>query len=91
MLGFADGGYVPGPVGVPRLAMVHGGELVMNPGQQAAAFSGGSGGGDNGQVVSLLRRMADHLDGIEGNTEALASDNGTSASDGAGAAQRQWS
>jgi hypothetical protein len=33
--GFAWGGPVPGPVGQPRLAVVHGGERVLTPGQQA--------------------------------------------------------
>ena len=32
--GFAQGGMVPGPRGRPQLAMVHGGEQVMTPGQQ---------------------------------------------------------
>jgi hypothetical protein len=40
--GFANGGFVPGPAGMPQLAFVHGGELVLNPRQQAAL--GGSGG-----------------------------------------------
>lgn len=31
---FATGGTVPGPVGSPRLAIVHGGERVLTPGQQ---------------------------------------------------------
>ena len=30
-LGFAHGGQVPGPAGVPRPAIVHGGEYVVNP------------------------------------------------------------
>lgn len=30
MLGFADGGPVPGPKGAPRLAVVHGGEYVLS-------------------------------------------------------------
>lgn len=36
---FAKGGVVPGPVGAPRLAVVHGGEEVLTPEQR-----GGSGG-----------------------------------------------
>jgi len=39
--GYADGGFVPGPNGAPHLAYVHGGELVLNPRQQASAFGGG--------------------------------------------------
>jgi len=38
--GFATGGVVPGPVGAAQLAVVHGGERVLTPGQQA------SGGGN---------------------------------------------
>lgn len=30
MLGFAEGGPVPGPLGAPRLAIVHGGEYVLS-------------------------------------------------------------
>ena len=33
-LGFATGGTVPGPIGAPRLAIVHGGEQVLTPQQQ---------------------------------------------------------
>lgn len=31
MLGFAEGGVVPGPAGAPMLAMVHGGEVITPP------------------------------------------------------------
>ena len=34
--GLASGGFIPGPEGAPRLALVHGGELVLNKPQQAA-------------------------------------------------------
>jgi tape measure domain-containing protein len=37
--GFAMGGVVPGPVGAPMLAMVHGGEVVTPPGER---FGGNS-------------------------------------------------
>lgn len=33
--GFAAGGMVPGPTGAPVAATVHGGEMILNPGQQA--------------------------------------------------------
>ncbi len=36
-----SGGMVPGPVGAPVPAVVHGGEMVLNPAQQRALFSGG--------------------------------------------------
>ena len=29
LLGFAEGGEVPGPAGAPRAAIVHGGEMVL--------------------------------------------------------------
>lgn len=38
--GFATGGIVPGPVGAPMLAVVHGGEEVRTPGQQRAGGGG---------------------------------------------------
>lgn len=33
--GFAEGGVVPGPLGAPQLAVVHGGEEVLTPGQRS--------------------------------------------------------
>lgn len=39
---FDEGGYVPGPPGSPHLAIVHGGELVLNQQQQQAAGGGGA-------------------------------------------------
>lgn len=36
--GFAEGGVVPGPAGTPRLAVVHGGERVLTPRQQASTY-----------------------------------------------------
>src|SRR6185369_630782 len=42
LLGFASGGTVPGPIGKPRLAVVHGGERVLTPGQSANAGSDGA-------------------------------------------------
>jgi len=35
LLSFQSGGMVPGPIGAPTLAMVHGGEMVLNPQQQS--------------------------------------------------------
>jgi hypothetical protein len=37
---FDQGGYVPGPVGQPQLAVVHGGELVLNRQQQQTRMGG---------------------------------------------------
>ena len=44
--GFATGGIVPGSIGAPMLAVVHGGERVLTPAQQAQ----GAGGGGNTYV-----------------------------------------
>lgn len=49
ILGYAKGGLVSGLLGAPQLAMVHGGEMVLTPGQQAALLHGSAGGG--GQIV----------------------------------------
>jgi hypothetical protein len=40
MFGYAQGGMVPGPLGAPQLAVVHGGERVQTPEQQQADMSG---------------------------------------------------
>jgi hypothetical protein len=40
-MGFAAGGRVPGPEGAPRMAVVHGGEMILNRGQQRAGGFGG--------------------------------------------------
>lgn len=56
LLGFADGGIVPGPTGAPRLVVAHGGEAILTPAQQASAGSrmaSGSGGGD----IVIVNRM----------------------------------
>ena len=37
-LGFAQGGIVPGPIGAPQLAVVHGGEEVLTPGQRGGTM-----------------------------------------------------
>ena len=36
VFGFAAGGIVPGPIGQPQLAMVHGGEMIIPPGKEPA-------------------------------------------------------
>lgn len=43
ILGFQGGGRVPGPEGAPQLAIVHGGEVVLNRRQQAGLDSEGGG------------------------------------------------
>lgn len=42
LTGFATGGMVPGAMGAPMLAMVHGGEQVLTPAQQRSGGGGGS-------------------------------------------------
>lgn len=46
---FATGGMVPGPVGAPVLATVHGGERILTPQQQR---EGGGGGGQTNYYVT---------------------------------------
>jgi hypothetical protein len=50
VLDFASGGIVPGPVGSPHPAIVHGGEMVLTRDQQRAVFSGGR---SDGAVLNL--------------------------------------
>lgn len=45
--GFATGGVVPGPVGSPMLAVVHGGEVVTPPGQKFGGNANNVSGGTN--------------------------------------------
>lgn len=65
LLGFADGGFVPGPVGKPQLAVVHGGEYVVSTDEQAGRGTSsrrgrGPGLGAGGDVAVHL-----YLDGEE--------------------------
>lgn len=50
--GFATGGIVPGPIGEPTLAIVHGGEAITPPGKP---FAGGkaAGAGGNSPIVHI--------------------------------------
>lgn len=50
--GFATGGIVPGPLGKPQLAVVHGGEEVVPPGRRAARAAVA-----DDRVVRLLERL----------------------------------
>lgn len=43
--GYQTGGIVPGPIGSPQLAMVHGGEEIKSIGTTTAGSTGGGGGG----------------------------------------------
>jgi len=40
LLGFAEGGIVPGPIGAPQLAVVHGGEEILAVGHPAQGLGG---------------------------------------------------
>ena len=57
-LAFAEGGMVPGPVGAPQVAVVHGGEQVLTPRQQR--ISGGSGHGH--PIILDGRQVANAVD-----------------------------
>ena len=48
--GFAGGGMVPGPVGAPQLAVVHGGERISGIGGRSG---GGGGGGGSGITINV--------------------------------------
>ncbi len=61
---FAEGGTVPGPVGAPQLAIVHGGEYVIPNGAKGGASPGGNTyvtinmppGSDGDDVVAAIQR-----------------------------------
>lgn len=59
-LGFAEGGVVPGPVGAPVPAVVHGGEMIIPPGKTAGnVFNFNFAGayiGDKNQFISEIKR-----------------------------------
>lgn len=50
---------VPGPLGAPTLAVVHGGETVSRPGSAGAGSSGGGGGGTTQNIIYLSLHVAD--------------------------------
>ena len=52
--GFATGGIVPGAIGAPTLAVVHGGERVLTPAQQRAGLGGGS---DSSGIIARLDQL----------------------------------
>lgn len=51
--GFATGGIVPGPIGAPTLAVVHGGEQVLTPQQQAWDRRSAQQAADNGATITI--------------------------------------
>jgi hypothetical protein len=72
---FAEGGIVPGRLGAPMLAMVHGGETITPPGRGGALFGASGGGGGVFEV---------HFHGgtfIGGDRERLAREIATSIRD----------
>lgn len=54
MIGFAEGGVVPGPKGAPMPALVHGGETVFTPEQMKLLGAVGSGGPQVNLYASTL-------------------------------------
>ena len=65
LLGFASGGTVPGPLGMPQLAMVHGGERVMPA--NGLSLAGGGGAivinlnGDMYATADVAQKFADEI------------------------------
>lgn len=56
--GFAHGGEVPGPIGVPRLAIVHGGERIINPYDPSSmAQILKAGGKEQSQTISIINKF----------------------------------
>jgi hypothetical protein len=51
--GFQHGGVVSGPIGVPKLAVVHGGERVLTPQQQAMPHNSPAMFGGNHYAISI--------------------------------------
>ncbi len=84
-LGFAEGGLVPGPVGKPQLAVVHGGEYVLTSDQVSSARSfnftpnspaaSDSGNSRNGATdTALLEKLDTLIEVIVGNRPQLVVD-----------------
>lgn len=71
LLGFADGGWVPGPIGAPMLAVVHGGEFVVSRDMQMgraptpvrANIPQGGGAGGRPQIIENHTHV--YIDGRE--------------------------
>lgn len=66
MMGFADGGIVPGPLGSPQLAVVHGGEEVLTPAQRQA------GGGVMNHTGTITVKGVNNANELIGIAEILA-------------------
>lgn len=74
-LGFAGGGWVPGPAGAPQLAVVHGGEYVLSRDMIASAGgstsaarmapSGGGGQSSDGGGTTVVVQPRLYVDGKE--------------------------
>lgn len=61
---FQFGGTVPGPIGQPTLAVVHGGETVTPPGQAAHTFNvtiNAAGGVNQARVEALFQQFTDEV------------------------------
>ena len=57
LLGFQQGGIVPGSPGSAQLVLAHAGELILNPRQQAALLAGLSGG----VLVNIVNTESDRV------------------------------
>lgn len=60
LLGFQKGGMVPGPIGMPRLAVVHGGEMVVPPdegGSFGNTFLIDARGAERGVSAEIMRAI----------------------------------
>jgi hypothetical protein len=53
LLGFDTGGTVPGPIGKPRLAVVHGGETVLPTHRQPRMLASANTGGDTNVTIYM--------------------------------------
>jgi len=63
-LGFQDGGVVPGPIGAPVQAVVHGGETIIPTGQGGKVgnvfnfdFSGAVVGDENSLIARIINAI----------------------------------
>lgn len=64
--GFAHGGIVPGPIGAPLLATVHGGEMILPSGVAQQVIRGsGTGGGSLAVTVDMRGAQVYGIDDLE--------------------------
>ena len=71
LLGFAEGGVVPGPIGSPQLAVVHGGETITPAGGAATniyidGINDGSGGDIDEGLRVAFEMLRDRIQAVQG-------------------------